>query len=260
MAYVKVAAPSEVYHLTKRENLNSILDDGMIRRFDDTECWFCENLPKMKAYMEQTVLCEGKPYYAVGGRLCRYPKFMPEEHVLLRMIPCENSGNWYRWEQEVPPGSSYALVKAAREFSELKIGYRGDLPFRNAEVIDVPQFLLDGTVRRRPVQNSAELWEELRQRIERSHQGYTDNLYRMSPAQLISSAAEIEASRVCYNLLLTTRLDRTQMETLLTMDDPLESMRDAWASSQTVGQDEEFSHVLFEVCTSMEQAQTMQMK
>jgi len=56
--YVKAPIPSEVYHLTKKANLESILDDGAIRRFDDTECWFCESLAKMKAYMEQTVLCE----------------------------------------------------------------------------------------------------------------------------------------------------------------------------------------------------------
>lgn len=66
MAYVKAPIPSEVYHLTKKANLESILDDGAIRRFDDTECWFCESLAKMKAYMEQTVLCEGKPYYALA--------------------------------------------------------------------------------------------------------------------------------------------------------------------------------------------------
>ena len=49
MAYVKVPAPSVVYHLTKADRLDSILDDGQIRRFEDSECWFCESLPKMKA-------------------------------------------------------------------------------------------------------------------------------------------------------------------------------------------------------------------
>ena len=39
MAYVKAPIPSKVYHLTKKANLESILDDGAIRRFDDTECW-----------------------------------------------------------------------------------------------------------------------------------------------------------------------------------------------------------------------------
>ena len=162
MPYVKVPAPSEVYHLTKRENLDSILDDGKIRRFNDSECWFCEDLLKMKAYMEETVLCEGKPYSAVGGQLCHYPKFIPEDHVILKMTPRRSDDNWYRWDQEVPPGSPKEVVKAAREFSELKIGYRGDLSFCNAEIIDVPQFVRDGTVRKQPVQTSAELYERLR--------------------------------------------------------------------------------------------------
>ena len=72
MAYVKAPIPSEVYHLTQMEKLDDILDDGKIRRFGDTECWFCESLAKLKAYMEQTVLCEGKPYYGAGGQLCHY--------------------------------------------------------------------------------------------------------------------------------------------------------------------------------------------
>lgn len=84
MAYVKEHPPSEVYHLTKKENLNSILEDGMIRRFSDMECWFCVDLQKMKAYMERTVMCEGKPYYSVAGQLCRYPQFVPEDYVLLK--------------------------------------------------------------------------------------------------------------------------------------------------------------------------------
>lgn len=109
----------------------------MIRRFNDTECWFCESLDKMKAYMGQTVLCEGKPYYAVGGQLCRYPKFVPEDYVLLKLTPSHAKDNWYRWDQEIPPGSPKELARAAREFSLLKIGYRGDMAFRNAEVIDV---------------------------------------------------------------------------------------------------------------------------
>ena len=65
MAYVKAPIPSEVYHLTQIDKLDDILDDGKIRRFGDTECWFCESLEKMKAYMERTVLCEGKAYYGV---------------------------------------------------------------------------------------------------------------------------------------------------------------------------------------------------
>ena len=141
MAYQRVPTPSELYHLTKAEHLSSILDDGKIRRFDDSECWFCETLPKMKAYMEQTVMCEGKLYYTVDGQLCRYPKFVPEDYVLLKLTPCQAEDNWYRWDQEVPPGSPKELIKTAKEFSALKIGYCGDLRFSAVEVIDVPAFL-----------------------------------------------------------------------------------------------------------------------
>ena len=226
MAYQKVSRPSTIYHLTKKEHLDSILDDGRIRRFNDTECWFCESLDKMKAYMGQTVLCEGKPYYAVGGQLCRYPKFVP----------------------------------AAKEFSMLKIGYRGDMAFRSAEVIDVALFLTDGIAQGEPVQTTSELRELLFEHVEREQREYTDSLYRMTQGQLIANAGEIEANRFCYNALLTMRLDREQLKVLAAMDDPLEVVRSAWASAQEVGQEEEFSHTLFEICEQTVQEQTMQMK
>ena len=260
MAYVKVTPPSVVYHLTRMENLDSILDDGKISRFLDSECWFCESLGKMKAYMEQTVMCEGKPYYAVGGQLCRYPKFVPEDYVLLKLTPRGYEDNWYRWNQEIPPGSSRELMQAAKEFSMLKIGYRGDMAFRSAEVIDVALFLTDGIVQGNPVQTTSELRELLFEHVEREQREYTDSLYRMTQGQLIANAGEIEANRFCYNALLTMRLDREQLKVLAAMDDPLEVVRSAWASAQDVGQEEEFSHTLFEICEQTVQEQTMRMK
>ena len=56
-------------------------------------------------------------------------------------IPFPLAQDQYRWNQEVPPGSPKALVRAAKEFSALKIGFRGDLAFKDVEVIDVPRFL-----------------------------------------------------------------------------------------------------------------------
>ena len=197
MAYVKAPIPSEVYHLTQMEKLDDILDDGKIRRFGDTECWFCESLEKMKAYMEQTVMCEGKPYYNVTGQLCRYPKFVPEDYVLLKLIPCRQKDNWYRWEQEIPAGSPAALVRAAREFSALKIGYRGDLAFHNAEVIDVPQFLVEGVTQGEPVQTNTELWDILSQRIEDEMADYMRRLDMRTRDELIQTADEIDAMMTC---------------------------------------------------------------
>ena len=259
MAYVKVTPPSVVYHLTRTENLDSILDDGKISRFLDSECWFCESLGKMKAYMEQTVMCEGKPYYAVGGQLCRYPKFVPEDYVLLKLTPCGYEDNWYRWNQEIPPGSPKELVQAAKEFSGLKIGYRGDLTFRNAEVIDVALFLTEEIMQGESVQTTSELQELLFEHIEREQREYTDSLYRMTQGQLIANAGEIEATRICYNALLTAVFEREQLILLLSNDKPLTSVREAWQAEQAENYDMEFSHTILRFCEDIRQAQQPEM-
>lgn len=141
MAYVKARIPTEVYHLTKWENLSSIVADKRIRRFGDTECWFCRTPQDMLRYMEYTVLCEGKPYIATGGNIKRYPKFNQEEYVLLKLIPSKWEDKWYQWNQEIPANASPEAKAEAREFSELKVGYRGDLRFTKMEVIDILQLM-----------------------------------------------------------------------------------------------------------------------
>ncbi len=145
MSYVKEKIPDTVYHLTKRKNLQDILDSECIRRFADRECWFCRSIPDMLRYMDYTVLCEGKPYIDVDGGIKRYPKFVPEDYVLLKLTPRYREGNWYRWEQELPPGASAELKAQGREFSALKIGYRGDLRFKDAQVIELSEVMKHDT-------------------------------------------------------------------------------------------------------------------
>lgn len=245
MAYVKAPIPSEVYHLTKKANLESILDDGAIRRFDDTECWFCESLAKMKAYMEQTVLCEGKPYYGAGGQLCRYPKFEPDEHIILKLTPSRREGNWYRWNQEIPLNSPPELVQAAAEFSKLKIGFRGDLPFRNAEAIDVAEFL-HGSIVCRNVQTTSELWKRLSEKVEQNWQTYQRNLYDRSPGVLIGIADEIAATATCYSEFLCSGSDlsRRDLSYLLQFENPLDVLRDRWVLDQSTEQGTRFLGML----------------
>ena len=95
MGYVNAKAPKEVYHLTPKKNLPSILNEKVIKRFSDKECWFCESLPKLKKYMEYTVLQEGKLYYGVGGIPSHYPKFVPEEGTFQE---CHHIDNQWRKE------------------------------------------------------------------------------------------------------------------------------------------------------------------
>ena len=184
----------------------------MIRRFNDTECWFCESLDKMKSYMEQTVMCEGKPYYAVGGQLCRYPKFVPEDYVLLKLTPSGYEDKWYRWEQEMPPGSPKALIRAAREFSALKIGYRGDLAFRNAEVINVPKFLTEGIVQSDSVQTTSRLRDMVQpQTVEELLKSYPNDYFQlMTPCGFVgltpSETGEAPTRRSDYGTSRSQRM------------------------------------------------------
>ena len=263
MAYEKVPRLSTVYHLTQKGNLDSILDDGVIRRFNDTECWFCESLDKMRAYMAQTVLCEGKPYYAVGGQLCRYPKFVPEDYVLLKLTPSHAKDNWYRWDQEIPPGSPRGLVQAAKEFSMLKIGYRGDMAFKEPEVIDVPKFLAGEIVSHKEL-TSGELWGLLFERTESEMAHFMRGLDHLERDELIQSTAEISAMQMCRSELTVRgkNLSREELHFLLQTENPLEVLREAWLERQNADEGETFSSLLSDLRdeTQRMRSPTMRMK
>lgn len=141
MAYVKARIPTEVYHLTRRENVESIRPDKRIRRFGDKECWFCRSPEDMLRYMEYTVLCEGKPYIGTGGMIKHYPKFIPEDHVLLKLTPSKWEDKWYQWNQELPSNAPQAAKDQAEEFSRLKVGNRGDLRFLQMQIIEITPLL-----------------------------------------------------------------------------------------------------------------------
>lgn len=155
MAYVSLAdTPTELYHYTKRENLEKILDDGRIRRFGDRETWFCQSLDDMLELMKATVMQEGKPYIKVGGSIGYYPQFVPEDYVILKLTPRWQSGDWVRWMQEVPDDSPQEFKDAAYRFSMLKVGFRGDLKFQKGpEVIEVAELLQQDMKAHAPAQD-----------------------------------------------------------------------------------------------------------
>jgi len=81
-----------------------------------------------------------------GSLLKHYPAFVPEDYVILKLEPRYQSGDWVRWNQELPPGAPPELLEAGRVFSRLKVGYRGDLKFReHPEIIEVAPLLLEQT-------------------------------------------------------------------------------------------------------------------
>ena len=263
MAYEKVPRPSTVYHLTQKGNLDSILDDGMIRRFNDTECWFCESLDKMKAYMEQTVMCKGKPYRTADGQLCHYSNFNSEAYILLKLAPIRQEDAWYHRTQDQPSSSSDEMMQAEREFFPLSIGYRGDMAFQNVEVIDVPKFLAGEIVSHKEL-TSSELWSLLSERTEVEMAAYMRGLDQLERDELIQSAAEISAMQVCRGRLTVQgeSLPREELQFLLQAERPLEVLREAWLEHQSVDEGEIFFSLLSGLReeTQRMESPTMQMK
>lgn len=143
MAYERIATPlGELYHYTRKENLHSILTDGRVRKFGDKECWFCTSLENIVRLMELTVMNEGGLYIGVNGLPKRYPPFCSDNYVILKLTPRYQNGEWVRWNQETDNRCSAQEKDFAREFSCLKLGYRGDLKFKpNPEIIEVGEAL-----------------------------------------------------------------------------------------------------------------------
>ena len=118
MGYERIQKPEGLlYHYTRKENLESILRDGRIRKFCDRETWFTKSLADTLRLMS------------------RYPAFVPEDYVVLELTPRYQSGEWVIWNQELPPNAPESVRELAEEFSHLKLGYRGDLKFWENPVI-----------------------------------------------------------------------------------------------------------------------------
>ena len=142
MGYVNAKAPSAVYHLTPKKNLDAIIRAKAIKRFGDTECWFCDTLKNLKTYMEYTVLQEGKYYIDKDQTAKKYPRFEADDYVVLRLVPRSRQDRWVRWMQVVSPKSSAEMKAQAEEFSNSKIGYRGDLRFSSYDILSVGDVLM----------------------------------------------------------------------------------------------------------------------
>lgn len=143
MAYERIVSPPQaLYHYTKKENLPSILADGRIRKFKDSECWFCSSVEDTLRLMELTVMNEGGLYIGVNGLPMRYPKFQADDYVILKLTPRYQNGEWVKWNQELDSRCTAEQKALAEEFSSLKIGYRGDLKFQSdLQVIEISEAL-----------------------------------------------------------------------------------------------------------------------
>ena len=208
-------------------------------------------------------MCKGKPYRTADGQLCHYSNFNSEAYILLKLAPIRQENAWYRRTQEQSSSSSDEMMQAEREFFPLSIGYRGDMAFQNAEVIDVPKFLAGEIVSHKEL-TSSELWGLLFERTEEEMAAYMRGLDQLERDELIQSAAEISAMQVCRGRLTVQgeSLPREELQFLLQAERPLEVLREAWLEHQSVDEGEIFSSLLSGLReeTQRMESPTMQMK
>ena len=142
MPYIKSKSiPKRVYHYTKKENYNSIMHDGKIIASDGLECWFCLSIPDLVSYLELTALNEGKYYITSDSTVKTYPKFIPDDYIVLELKPRYSKDFWYYYKDDVLQEDFYKRT-IQLNFAKLKIGFRGDLEFKsNPKVYEMTEIL-----------------------------------------------------------------------------------------------------------------------
>jgi len=143
MGYIKSKnIPKKVYHFTKKENVKSILRDCKIIPADGLECWFSLSLEDLYQYMKLTVMNEGGAYVGADFAVHTYPKFNPEEYVILELKPRYTKDKWYYYVPDSLDKYSYEDQSKHKLLSKIKIGYRGDMEFKkSAKIIEMTNFL-----------------------------------------------------------------------------------------------------------------------
>ena len=148
MPYIKsIHIPKKVYHFTKKENYESIIRDGKIIAYDGRESWFCLTISDMIQYIKLTICNEGGKYISSDKKLKEYPKFIPEDYIVLELKPRYSKDNWYYYiDNLIPEDFNFRL--ASLSLSKIKIGYRGDLEFKGRpKVYEMTEILKNAEIK-----------------------------------------------------------------------------------------------------------------
>lgn len=141
MGYVKsIIVPKKVYHYTRRENVESIMKEGKIYPADGLESWYCLTLDDLKQYLELTAMNEGQPYVDSDFQIKKYPKFIPENFVILELKP-RYSDHWYYFytsEYDKKINNSHT----ENPLDKIKICHKGTMEFKNSiKIIEMTELI-----------------------------------------------------------------------------------------------------------------------
>ena len=145
--FEEIETPQVVYHMTSRENLDSILRDGKIKsvRKDggkaDFVTWFFPSLEWIPVYILLTGANHGRQYYDFDGLLHTAPPLVHEETIVIKCTPRgRQSMEWYREKidesnRNLPDEYTKQLVDY---MNRARVCHYGAMPFENnPEIIEL---------------------------------------------------------------------------------------------------------------------------
>jgi len=153
--YKRIEQPAVVYHMTPRKNLDSILSDGKIKTGTDFVCFFFPAVEEIPVYIKVTGALHGRQYWDFDGRIKTAPPLIPEEQVVLKLLPRYSEPlYWYQedtlemllqqarqenWTQERIEKS----VQNQKAFDKARVLHYGDMKFKqnNIQVLELSEIL-----------------------------------------------------------------------------------------------------------------------
>ena len=140
--FEEVESPKLVYHMTSRENAQSIIHDGRVRCFDDYVTWFFTELWHVPVYIYATDADHGRQHSDKWGYPTIDPPLNHADTVVLKLSCRKEPLAWYR---EVINSSKerYRWMTDLHDqfysyFNNVRICHYGDLRFTGVlEVIEL---------------------------------------------------------------------------------------------------------------------------
>lgn len=94
--FQEISQPEKVYHMTDRENLDSILNDGKIKSFHDYLTFFFSNTDCIPVYIQLTDALFGRQYRNTDGMAITAPPLQIENTIVLELVPRRKEKlEWY---------------------------------------------------------------------------------------------------------------------------------------------------------------------
>lgn len=134
MFYCIKRTPEILFHFTKKENADKIVNDMCIKKFKDSHTWFFENLEDAVEYFE-TFMMSGNYRYIGEDMLSHIVERVNKSDYVILKIKARYSDplNWFVYEGYKPPNPNKTIP--IHDPYKKSVAYKGNLKIKNIEVI-----------------------------------------------------------------------------------------------------------------------------